>query len=116
MVFQEGFRNNLDEISETKGLNESGPGILVLHLEVSVQMGFLARINLMTKKEQSQIETSDQTWVLSSLEHDQLANAKKHPIPRRHLKGPELAVLWALRIYLLFMMAVVAYQVWIAAR
>jgi hypothetical protein len=43
MVFQEGFRNNLDEISETKGLNESVPGILVLHLEVSVQMGFLAR-------------------------------------------------------------------------
>jgi hypothetical protein len=59
---------------------------------------------------------SDQTWVLSSLEHDQLANAKRHRIPRRHLKGSELLVLWALRLYLLFMMAVVAYQVWIAAR
>jgi hypothetical protein len=58
---------------------------------------------------------SDQSWVLSSLEHDQLARAKKHPIPRRHLKGPELIVLWALRIYLLFMMAVVVYQVWTAA-
>jgi hypothetical protein len=58
---------------------------------------------------------SDQSWVLSSLEHDQLARAKKHPIPRRHLKGPELLVLWALRIYLLFMMAVVVYQVWTAA-
>ncbi len=54
--------------------------------------------------------------VLSSLEHDQLARAKKHFIPRRHLKGPELVVLWALRLYLLFMMAVVGYQVWIAAR
>jgi len=58
---------------------------------------------------------SDQIWVLSSLEHDQLARAKKHFIPRRHLKGPELVVIWALRLYLLFMMAVVAYQVWAAA-
>jgi hypothetical protein len=59
--------------------------------------------------------SSDQSWVLSSLEHDQLVRAKKHHIPRRHLKGPELLVLWALRIYLLFMMAVVGYQAWIAA-
>jgi hypothetical protein len=59
--------------------------------------------------------SSDQSWVLSSLEHDQLVRAKKHPIPRRHLKGHELVVLWALRIYLLFMMAVVIYQIWIAA-
>jgi hypothetical protein len=67
-------------------------------------------------KEQAQIfSRSDQTLVLSALEHDQLARAKKHHIPRRRLKGPELLVLWSLRIYLLFMMAVVAYQVWIAA-
>jgi len=70
----------------------------------------------MMKKNESHSAPSDQTWVLSSLEHDQLANAKKHPIPRRHLKGRELVVLWALRLYLLFMMSVVAYQVWIAAR
>jgi len=72
----------------------------------------------MVKKEGTQvvISSSDQSLVLSSLEHDQLVKAKKHPIPRRHLKGPELLVLWALRIYLLFMMAVVGYQVWIAAR
>jgi hypothetical protein len=72
----------------------------------------------MMRKENSQpLDTnSDQSWVLSSLEPDQLANAKKHPIPRRYLKGPELLVLWALRLYLLFMMAVVGYQVWIAAR
>ena len=62
------------------------------------------------------VAISDQTWVLSSLEPDQLVKAKKHPIPRRNLKGPELAVIWALRLYLLFMMAVVAYQVWLAAR
>lgn len=68
----------------------------------------------MIKKEDTQASPADQSWVLSSLEHDQLVRAKKHPIPRRRLKGPELLVLWALRLYLLFMMAVVAYQVWIA--
>ena len=61
------------------------------------------------------ISAIDQTLVLSSLEHDQLVTAKKKPIPRRHLKGPELLILWSLRLYLLFMMAVVAYQVWLAA-
>ena len=59
---------------------------------------------------------ADQALVLSSLEHDQLVKVKRQPIPRRHLKGTELAIFWALRIYLLFMMAVVAYQVWTAAR
>jgi hypothetical protein len=66
------------------------------------------------KNEDTHEEPSDQSWVLSSLEHDQLVRARKHPIPRRRLKGPELLILWALRLYLLFMMAVVAYQVWIA--
>lgn len=72
----------------------------------------------MVKKEQVHelISSSDQSLVLSLLEHDQLAKAKKHFIPRRQLKGPELLVLWSLRLYLLFMMAVVGYQVWIAAR
>ncbi len=62
------------------------------------------------------VSPSDQTLVLSSLEHDQLVGAKKHHIPRRHLKGLELLILWSLRLYLLFMMAVVIYQVWTAAR
>jgi len=72
----------------------------------------------MVKKEHAPvlISSSDQSLVLSSLEHDQLARAKRHFIPRRHLKGPELLVLWSLRIYLLFMMAVVGYQVWVAVR
>jgi hypothetical protein len=71
----------------------------------------------MVKKEEAQsFSSADQDLVLSSLEHDQLARAKKHFIPRRILKGPELVVLWGLRIYLLFMMAVVVYQVWTAAR
>ena len=71
----------------------------------------------MVKKEEAQsFSSADQDLVLSSLEHDQLVRAKKHFIPRRILKGPELVVLWGLRIYLLFMMAVVVYQVWTAAR
>jgi hypothetical protein len=61
-------------------------------------------------------DTSDQSWVLSTLEPDQLVEAKKRPIPRRYLKGPQLLLLWTLRLYLLFMMTVVAYQVWLAAR
>jgi hypothetical protein len=74
---------------------------------------------MMTKKIDSfppSFSTADQTLVFTTLEHDQLVGAKKRPIPRRHLKGRELIVLWSLRIYLLFMMAVVAYQAWIAAR
>ncbi len=70
----------------------------------------------MANRDKGQMEPSDRSWVLSSLEHDQFTNAKKQPIPRRRLKGGELVVLWALRIYLLFMVAVVGYQAWIAAR
>ncbi len=70
----------------------------------------------MTHKRIEEDFAADQSWVLSSLEHDQLAKAKKHFIPRRQLKGYELLLLWGLRIYLLFMMAVVGYQVWVAAR
>jgi len=70
----------------------------------------------MLNKETMHDSAPDQSWVLSSLEHDQLVKAKKHFIPRRHLKGPELLVIWVLRIYLVFMMTVVAYQVWLATR
>ncbi len=69
----------------------------------------------MVNKDDHHVSAADQTLVLNSLEPDQLVKAKKHHIPRRHLKGTELLILWSLRLYLLFMMAVVAYQVWIAA-
>lgn len=69
----------------------------------------------MVKKENQQPATV-QTLVLSALEPDQLVKAKTNPIPRRRLKGHELFILWSLRLYLLFMVTVVAYQVWIAAR
>jgi hypothetical protein len=67
----------------------------------------------MTAKELEQLilAPGERELILSSLERDQLAGLKKREIPRRHLKGPELLVLWSLRIYLLFMLAVVLYQV-----
>jgi hypothetical protein len=60
------------------------------------------------------VDLSEQELVLATLEPDQLAESKKQRVPRRHLKGRELMVLWFLRIYLLFMMAVVAYEAWTA--
>jgi hypothetical protein len=59
--------------------------------------------------------TSRPEQVLASLEPDQLATAK-HRFPRRILKGPEILLLWSLRLYLLFMLAVVLYQIWSAGR
>jgi hypothetical protein len=67
------------------------------------------------EKEHETFTSSDQELVLSSLEPEQLAGVKKHFIPRRHLKGPEKFVMWSLRIYLLFMIVVVLYQVWASA-
>ena len=62
-------------------------------------------------KAHSSITSTDQELDLSSLEPEQLAGLKKHLIPRRHLRGLEKLVMWSLRIYLLFMMVVVIYQV-----
>ncbi len=58
---------------------------------------------------------SDEELVLAALEPDQLAEAKKQRIPRRRLRPGEVVVLWLLRFYLLFMLAVVVYQVWTGA-
>jgi hypothetical protein len=67
----------------------------------------------MTKPEaEHPIDIAEQNLVLSTLEPDQLAAAKKQRVPKRKLRGHELVVLWALRVYLLFMAAVVVYQAW----
>ena len=62
------------------------------------------------------VSQEDAGFVLSTLEHDQLALAKKTPVPRRRLRGDELVLLWALRLYLIFMFAVVCWQSWLAVR
>lgn len=49
--------------------------------------------------------------LLAVLEPDQLTGVKREQLPRRYLKGSELLVVWSLRIYLLFMIAVVVYQI-----
>ena len=67
-------------------------------------------------QEHGSLASADQELVLSSLELDQLATRKKSPIPRRQLRGFEKFLLWSLRIYVLFMIAVVIYQVLAGAR
>jgi hypothetical protein len=62
------------------------------------------------------ITDADAGFVLSTLELDQLAASKRVAVPRRPLRGGTLLLLWALRVYLLFMLAVVFWQAWSAAR
>jgi hypothetical protein len=60
------------------------------------------------------ISSSDHDMVLASLERGQLAGLKRRPIARRRLTGLARVVVWALRLYLIFMTVVVLYQVWIS--
>jgi hypothetical protein len=62
------------------------------------------------------VSDADAGLVLATLEPDQLVASKREPIPRRKLKGGELALLWALRVYLIFMLTVVCWQAWLAVR
>ena len=67
-------------------------------------------------EETKHITEEEVDWVLTNLERDQLVQEKSAPVPRRQLRGGELALVWALRIYLIFMMAVVFWQAWTAVR
>jgi hypothetical protein len=67
-------------------------------------------------EETKHITEEEVGWVLTNLERDQLVNEKSAPVPRRQLRGGELVLVWALRIYLIFMMAVVFWQAWTAVR
>jgi hypothetical protein len=49
--------------------------------------------------------------LLSALEPEQLTGAKREQLPRRYLKGAHVFLLWSLRLYLLFMIVVVTYQI-----
>ena len=70
----------------------------------------------MTPTESKPIEVSPaaKELVMSSLERGQLAGMKKQRLPKRKLTGVEVAVLWSLRIYLVFMVVVVVYKMWFA--
>ncbi len=57
------------------------------------------------------------TSVMTALEPDQIIFAKEHHhCPRRELTRTEMILFWALRIYLVFMVGVVVYQIWTGAR
>ena len=59
---------------------------------------------------------TDAYKVLSSLEPDQLTGARRGRLPRRFLKRSQLLVMWSLRLYLLFMIVVVVYQIFAGAQ
>jgi len=59
---------------------------------------------------------TDADMILSSLEPDQLTGAKRGRLPRRYLKRSQLLVMWSLRLYLLFMIVVVIYQIFSGAQ
>ncbi|MEO8973646.1 MAG: hypothetical protein ABI406_18810 [Ktedonobacteraceae bacterium] len=77
-------------------------------------------ISMHTKKdkklEQTQMTSQySSSWVREALEPDQLATAKKaHRIDRRHLSTGTVIILWALRLYVVLMMFIIAYQIWTA--
>ncbi len=57
------------------------------------------------------------TSVMTALEPDQLISTKEHHhCPRRRLTRTEVLLFWALRIYLVFMVGVVVYQIWTGVR
>lgn len=49
--------------------------------------------------------------VIASLEPEQLSSAKAHHYARRKLGRVETGLLWLLRVYVLFMMVVVVFQI-----
>jgi hypothetical protein len=67
-------------------------------------------------EEEQHITGAAADWILATLEPDQLSRAKKTPVPRRTLTVGELALLWTLRVYLVFMLVVVFWQAWLAVR
>jgi hypothetical protein len=67
------------------------------------------------EKTGSTITPAAKDMVMSALEMDQLAGVKKRQLPRRRLAGVEVAVLWSLRVYLIFMVVVVVYKMLFAS-
>jgi len=65
----------------------------------------------------AELSREDFTSVMTSLEPDQLISTKEHHhCPRRRLTRTEMILFWGLRIYLVFMVGVVVYQIWTSVR
>jgi hypothetical protein len=64
-----------------------------------------------------EVSNDEITAVMTALEPDQLISTKEHHhCPRRQLTRTEMILFWALRIYLVFMVGVVVYQIWTGVR
>ena len=63
--------------------------------------------------QRSSISQNTFSWVHEVLEPDQLSLAKNmQPVGRRQLKRGTILILWALRLYVVLMMLIIAYQIW----
>jgi hypothetical protein len=68
---------------------------------------------VLTKPAQHHTDTPDRLEeVLASLEPEQLVAAKARSFPRRKLTASETLLLFSLRLYLIFMIAVLIYHIW----
>jgi hypothetical protein len=66
---------------------------------------------------EADVSREELTAVMTSLEPDQLISTKEHHhCPRRRLTRTEMLLFCALRIYLVFMVGVVVYQIWTSVR
>ncbi len=66
---------------------------------------------------ETEVSREDLTSVMTALEPDQLISTKEHHhCPRRKLTRTEIILFWGLRIYLVFMVGVVVYQIWTGVR
>ncbi|MGO8985692.1 MAG: hypothetical protein ACLPHI_22885 [Terriglobales bacterium] len=64
-----------------------------------------------------QVTREELASVITALEPDQIISTKDHHhCPRRQLTRTEMILFWGLRIYLLFMVGVVVYQIWTGVR
>jgi hypothetical protein len=67
--------------------------------------------------ESVEVSREELTSVMTALEPDQIISTKEHHhCPRRQLTRVEMVLFWALRIYLVFMVGVVVYQIWTSVR
>jgi hypothetical protein len=65
----------------------------------------------------AEVSRAEIASVMTALEPYQIISAKEHHhCPRRRLTRTEMILFWGLRIYLLFMVGVVVYQIWTGVR
>ncbi len=65
-----------------------------------------------TNPDQATVQDTS-SWVREALEPDQLSTAKKaQRVGRRQLSPATVIILWTLRLYVVLMMFIIAYQIW----